>query len=40
MDEGITLSRTLLPYIDQCDDFNFIDEDNNNIASRFGKTFS
>ena len=35
MDEGATLSRTLLPYLNQVTDFSFINEDLHFVVCRF-----
>ena len=35
MEEGATLARTLLPYLNQVRDYRFLSEDANFIAGRF-----
>lgn len=35
MEEGATLSRTLLPYINQVTDYRFLTEETHFIANRF-----
>ena len=35
MEEGATLARTLLPYLNQVRDYRFLSEDANFIACRF-----
>ncbi len=37
-EEGNTLSYTLLPYIEQCTDFNFLSEDASFMVSRYLKS--
>jgi hypothetical protein len=39
-DEGISLSKTLLPYLSKCSNYDFITQENNALAARLAQTLA